>query len=181
MVIKLLNQLEQFEQQWPSRHQDVTIEVPTPETTPIFLSPEGKSIPLWSTILYYKSLRHANIMALYNGTLIFLLQQIEDLIYSTPSFASLSTTKSFPSRIYTAGIEICRAVDYHFEHMRKGAGSFMLLWPLRMAWDAVGQHDDAVGIWLKDVLKKIEEGSTGRWAIAGYLLEMNRLTNATPS
>jgi hypothetical protein len=181
MVMNLLSQLEQFEQQWQSRHRDVTIEVPAPETTPNFLSPEGKSIPLWTTILYYKSLHHANIMALYNATLIFLLKQIEDLIYSTPGFASLPITKFFPSKMYTAGIEICRAVDYHLERMRDGAGSFMLLWPLRMTWDAVGRHDDVVGIWLKDVLKKIKEGSAGRWAIAGYLLEMNKPTNATPS
>jgi len=176
-TMDILGQLEQWKY---SCHQDISFEVPAPADTPKFLNPEGKPIFLWTTVLHYKSLHHANIAALYNATLIFLLKQIEELIYSTPSLASLPIVKAFPSRMYTAGIEICRSVDYHLAHMHDGVGSFMLLWPLRLAWDAVGQHDDVVGSWIKDVLKRIKEGSAGMWAIAGYLLEMKRPSNGVP-
>lgn len=155
-----------------SRHEDFAVEIPAPESTPHFMSPNNKRIPLWPTILQYKSYEQANIYALYNATLIFLLRQVEEIIYVTPGLASLPIVETCPSKLYTAGIEICRSVDYHLEGMRDGVGSFGILYPLRMAYDAVGRHDELVGAWLKNVLKKIKE-STGRWAIAGYLLNIN--------
>jgi hypothetical protein len=171
-TLNLLDQLEQWRQAWSSRNGDFAVEVAAPDSTPHFVTPDNKRIPLWPTIFQYKSYKQANIHALYNATLIFLLRQIEEIIYSTPGLASLPIVETCPSKLYTAGIEICRSVDYHLDGMRDGMGSFGILYPLRMAYDAVGRHDVLVGEWLKDVLKKIKE-STGRWAIAGYILNIS--------
>lgn len=90
-----------------------------------------------------------------------------------------------PDNLYTTGIAICRSVEYHLESTRDGAGSFILLFPLRMAWDAVGRYETAIGTWLIDVLHKIRSGATGRWAVAGYVLDINapeeRYTVTEPS
>jgi hypothetical protein len=179
-VMDLLDQLEQWRQEWMASHKDFAVEIPAPENTPHFLTPANKRIPLWPTIFRYESYQRANIHALSNATLIFLLRQIEDVIYSNPGLASHPIVETCPSKMYTAGIQICRSVDYHLEGMRDGMGSFGILFPLRMAYDAVGRHDKLVGEWLKDVLKKIKE-STGRWAIAGYLLNINPPHDAMPS
>lgn len=107
-----------------SRHEDFAVEVPAPDSTPQFLTPDKKQVPLWRTVFQYKSYQQANIHALYNATLIFLLRQVEEIIYSVPELASLPIVGSCPSRMYTAGIDICRSVDYHLEVMRDGMGSF---------------------------------------------------------
>lgn len=171
-TLELLSQLEQWRVKWSTRHQDFAIEILAPESTPHFISPEKKRVPMWRTIFQYKTYQQANIHTLYNATLIFLLKQIEEIVYSVPELAPLPIVKSGPSRQYIAGIEICRSVDYHLEGMRDGMGSFGILYPLRMAYDAVGRHDEVVGDWLKGILRKIKD-STGRWAIAGYLLNIN--------
>ncbi|KAF2490866.1 hypothetical protein BU16DRAFT_136300 [Lophium mytilinum] len=165
----LLAQLEIWKASWDASQGDYYSETPVTSSAPSLLSPNGPPIPFWTTNYQYNTLRQANAMAMYNAAIILLLKILQELTYS----CTLPSTAQLLDRMYTAGIEICRSAEYHLQVMREGAGSFYILFPLRMAWDAVGKVEPAIGVWLTDVLQQVQSGAVGRWAIAGYLLNIN--------
>jgi hypothetical protein len=168
-----LVQLEQWEQIWnlPSHYQ-----IPSPATTPQTTDPDGRPRPIWPTVLQFESLLQANTFALFNATFILLARLYRGLM--------LTAHEPYPGqvqmehRIYSAGISICRSVDYHIGTMRQGAGTFYLMFPIRMAYAAVESSNPAVVDWVRNILHQIASGPAGRWSAAKYLLEM---PPATPS
>jgi hypothetical protein len=168
----VLAQLEVWKASWDVVQGDYWFETPVTSGTPSLISPNGTPIPLWRTNIQYNTLRQANSMIVYNACIIMLLKILQEITYS----CGLSSTAQLPDRMYTAGIEICRSVEYLLQIMPEGAGSFYLLFPLRMAWDSVGKFEPTIGDWLTDVLQKIQSGVAGRWALAGYVLDINSST-----
>jgi hypothetical protein len=173
-VTGLLDSLQQWNEQWEVENSDYCYEMPAPASTPLISIPgAGKSYAqAWSTVLEYKTLYHANTTIMYHGTIILLL----NLAQSIMEISAFSTLSTYPpvdfGKVHTAGIDICRSVDYHLQSMRQGAGSFFLLYPLRMAYVSVGQVEPSIGLWIQGVLQQIQNGKSGRWATAKYLLDM---------
>ncbi|KAK6860923.1 hypothetical protein PG995_004559 [Apiospora arundinis] len=122
----------------------------------------------WTTVMSYESLYHANAMTLYHGAIILIGRPIRDLHLAICGAGEPDTQRA----IYEAGIAICRSVEYLLDPVRNGAGSFYLLFPIRMAFDAVGKAEPAIGAWLKATLQLISSGSAGRWTSAKHLLRM---------
>ncbi|EED14757.1 conserved hypothetical protein [Talaromyces stipitatus ATCC 10500] len=183
-VIRLLDDLLQWNEQWELENPDYCYDVPAPASTPLIASMyDGDSyVPAWSTVLEYKSMYHANTVIVYNGTLVLLL----NLAQSVMQMKSIPTMHQTPhiidmKKIYNAGITICRSVEYHLQSMRQGAGSFFLLFPLRMAYVSVGRTEPTIGTWIQDVLKQIQDGKSGRWATAKYLLDLQPLSRNSAS
>ncbi|KAF2665108.1 hypothetical protein BT63DRAFT_85356 [Microthyrium microscopicum] len=164
----LLVQLEAWKASWDASEGDYCSETPVSSSNPSYIPPNGVPVPFWTTNLYYNSLRQANAMAMYNACIIFLGKIIRELDEGNGH----SSTIQVANQMYIAGIEICRSAEYHLHVMSQGTGSFAFLFPLRMAWDAVGIVEPAIGVWLTEVLDKIQFGAVGRWAIAGYLLNI---------
>lgn len=142
-------------------------EIPAPLTTPNIIDSDGRFRPAWSTVLQFNSLPDANVVTLYNSLLIMILLFIQRVEVGGRDFVVMA------ERLHTSGMAICRSVDYHIEATRDSIGSFVLLFPLKMAYEAVGQADPVIGMWLKDILTKISSGLAGRWAAARYLLDIN--------
>jgi hypothetical protein len=165
----LLAQLESWKASWDAIQGDYCSETPVTSSTPSMISPNGNRIPFWKTNLEYNTMRQADAITIYNATIILFLKILQEVAYP----CALFSTVQLPERMYAAGIEICRSAEYHLRIMREGAGSFYLLFPLRMAWDAIGKFEPAIGFWLEEVLQKIQSGAAGRWAIAGNLLNIN--------
>jgi hypothetical protein len=166
----LLEQLETWKSSWDATQGDYYSETPVPSTTPALISPNGTPISFWTTNLQFNTLRQANAITTYNASIILLLKILQEV---TLPNALPSTAAQLAEKMYAAGIEICRSTEYHLQIMREGLGGFHLLFPLRMAWDAVGKFEPAIGVWLADVLRNIQSGTVGRWAIAGYILDIN--------
>lgn len=164
----ILGDLNKWKQQWIFSWWYTT--VPSPPTTPCSVDSEGRLIPLWVTVLQYKSLYYANTLGLHNAALIMILRFIDSLELVTND--EDESASSSQQSIHTAAMEICRSVDYHLDAMRDGAGSLYLLYPLKMASDALAVAEPAIGAWLKDVLERISKGMAGRWAAARHLLEI---------
>jgi hypothetical protein len=165
----LLAQLEIWKASWDVVQGDYCSEIPLASSSPTLISPNGTPIPFWTTNLRYNTLRQANAITTYHASTILLVKILQEVAY----YCDLSYTAQLPGKMYNAGVEICRSAEYHLQVMREGIGSFYILFPLRMAWDAVGKFEPAIGVWLADVLQNIRSGAEGRWAIAGYLLNIN--------
>lgn len=173
-VTDLLDSLQQWIEQWEVENPDSCYEMPAPASTPLIsILGDGKSYAqAWSTVLEYKTLYHANTIIMYHGTIILLLNLARSIMEMS-AFSTLSAYHPVDfEKLHTAGIDICRSADYHLQSMRQGAGSFFLLYPLRMAYASVGQVEPSIGLWIQDVLQQIQDGKSGRWATAKYLLDM---------
>ena len=81
--------------------------------------------------------------------------------------------KSIPEQqIYGAGLFVCCSVNYHLNQIWTEMGAFNLLFPLRMAYEAIGREHDAVGAWLQKVLEDVLAGRRGLWKSAKAVLEI---------
>lgn len=174
----LLQQMEFWEKQWEREHPGYCYEVSTRLSIPNLTNPnyEEDDVPAWSTVLDYITLDHANTMVVYNGALILLLNLVQSILQKgdLPVASDNNMSTYLPKKMTTAGLNICRSVEYHLQSLRQGAGSFYLLFPLRMAYDAVGRDNREIGFWIQDILKQIQDGKTGRWAAAKYLLNLGK-------
>ncbi|CRG87048.1 hypothetical protein PISL3812_04062 [Talaromyces islandicus] len=171
-ISDVLDQLNQWEQNWEKNNTGYSYEVPSPVTTPILVDSWGRSVPAWETVIEYESLYHANTVVVYHATVILVQVLANQLVFSNATPLYSQNEGSFPDRTFAAGLAICRSVEYHLQSMRKGAGSFFLLFPLRMAYDAIGRTNPQIGVWLQSVLQQIQDGKTGRWGTAKYLLDI---------
>jgi hypothetical protein len=169
---ELIDQLEQWELNWHILHPESYCEALPSMVPPNVSDSDDAFSPAWSTILEFESLLHANTYALSNAAMILLLSFRQGVFGSRHP----DTVDRFDleSRKFAAAINICRSVEYHLGPDRGGAGSLFLLFPLRMAHDAVAQQNPSIGRWLENVLQKIQQGYAGRWASAEYLLKLGR-------
>ncbi|KAM6487042.1 hypothetical protein HDV62DRAFT_140665 [Trichoderma sp. SZMC 28011] len=148
-------------------------EVPSPSSTPEIIDSEGLSTPIWQTVYHFESLYQANIMSLYHGAIIL----VSRLCFGIQLELDENKCEEMRTSINTAGTAICRSMDYHMERRGDDISSLFILFPLRMAFDAVGVDNVEIGSWLKAILQQIYSGSAGRWATARYLLDIQPLSN----
>lgn len=180
-VTDLLDRLQQWNEQWEMENPDYCCEVPSPASTPLIpITSDGSTqVQAWSTVLEYKTLYHANTTIMYHGTIILLL----NLARSIMEIGTFSTLSAYPpvdfDKLHTSGINICRSVEYHLQSMRQGAGSFFILYPLRMAYAALGLTEPSIGLWIRDILQQIQDGKSGRWATAKYLLDLQPVSRTS--
>jgi hypothetical protein len=168
-----LRHLQAWKNLWDTTEPDCCGEIIAYGDVPTCVDSGGASTPAWYSVHVYKSLYHANALTLYHATHIFLLRKAHDLVVYSPT----ENIPDLAQQEFAAAIEICRSIDYHLQKLREGGGSFFFLFTLRMAWEALGTTQPAIGLWLHDVLKKLETGAAGRWALAGYLLDINNSTS----
>ncbi len=171
----LLDELEAWKLRWGIEPGKGCFEVPAPPTSPLLQDSEGNTKPFWSTVLHYDSLSAANQNTLHNAIRILLLKAVEDLIPFTNGL-KFNQGPVYP-QMYTAGINICRNIDFHLLHYQAGSGSSTLLFPFRMAWQTLGRSDSVIGQWLEHLIHMIAYGTSaedyrlgGKWAVARYIL-----------
>lgn len=177
---KVLNDLETWEKCWSSTELDQYDLVPAPAaTTPMRSGCDRSCEPVWDTVLKFHSLYNASTSTLFHATLILLLLLIHGLQLALRDLAGHGIEPGpTPTRIHESGILICRSVDYHLDKLRNIASS-SILFPIRMAYEAVGKSDEVLGLWLMFQLRHISSGSTGRWAMARHVLRLNPVSNIT--
>jgi hypothetical protein len=164
----ILARLEQWGKDWATDISKVCIEIPAPPTTPLQLELDGQYSPMWSTILQFDTVDQSNCVTMYNGAIIMVLQFLQGLVVMGKGYRS----QYIQSRIHDAGMIICRSVEYHYRESWGEKGGFFLLFPLRMAHDAVGKDNPTLDLWLKDILNEIATGRRGIWKSAKSLLEI---------
>jgi hypothetical protein len=162
-----LVQLEQWEKVWnlPSHFESTP-----PATAPLINNLDGTSQPIWSSVFQFESLGAVHIFAQFNATFLLFARLHRDLWLA--SGEPFTDQMQIEQRMHSAGIAICRCIDYYTESMRQGAGSLYSLFPIRMAYEAVGSSNPVIGDWIRNILHHIASGSTGRWSMAKYLLNV---------
>lgn len=172
----LSEQLKQWQIIWFSLHKDSPSETTCSRPPPRQLDSDGRFVHFWESSLNFESLHDAQGHGLFYAILILLRK----LQLVTLTAAGLSTVQDivFEQEMFHAGIAICRSVDYHVNNSHAGTGSLILLFPLRMAYEAVVGRSPPIAQWLREILRDINLGSAGRWASAKHLLDVgfqNRL------
>lgn len=165
----VLNRLYQWEREWGLSVNDAYTEVSSPTTTPVVPDPSGMPTPVWSTIFHYKSLYHANALTLYHAALVLVLRFLSGV---NLALNNNNESEALQAQIRDAGLAICRSVDYHLTQTWTELGSFNVLFPLRMAYEAVGREFPAIGAWLTTVLDDIAAGRRGLWKSAQSMFEV---------
>lgn len=147
-VTDLLDILQQWNRQWELENPDHCYEMPAPASTPLVpIKSDGSAqVQAWSTVFEYKTLYHANVILMYHGMIILLLNLLR-CIMEMSAFSKLSANPPLTfEKLHNSGISICRSVGYHLQSMQQGAGSFFPLHPLRMAYAAVGCTEPTIGL-----------------------------------
>lgn len=168
LAFKVLDDLDSWREANPLL-LDKWTEAPAPVDTPIHVGPDGQQCLSWKSVFHYESLQLANYTSLYYSILILSAHLIL-------SRAGDDEYRELKANMDTAGMIICRSIDYHLDSVRVGADSLFIFFPMRMAFDAVGKKHPEIGAWLKHKLDGIPSRSSGRWATAKYLLNMQSST-----
>lgn len=141
-------------------------------SAPVGVDEDGLVGPLWRTVWRYGNLYFANVAALSDAVRIFLL-----LFVSAVAGPGAGVDQDGQRRaLYEAATDICRSVDYHLLDFQDGAGSFFILFPLRMAWQAFGSGDSPEAKWVEQVMDGISGGTRGgRWTVANQLVRTGQV------
>lgn len=158
-----LTQLHTWKGLWDTTEAGTCYERAPAAGVPLHMAEDGTLTKAWETDLAFASAYHAITVTLYHATHILLLRILH-------SRGEVDHGINVAPEEFSAGIEICRTVEYHTERMREGTGSFFLLFPLRMAWESCGSMHPEIGAWLTEVLESIETGTVGRWPLAKYIV-----------
>lgn len=166
---EVYDSLRQWKYSWETRDHRAYEEVLPPSTTPVVFDDLGKLTLAWTSVFQFDSLYHANVLTLYHATLILILRFIASILAAC---GAVSETFAHEQLIRSAGLFICRSVDFHLNQTWTELGAFNLLFPVRMAYEAVGRGHGAVGEWLEKVLQDISAGERGLWRSAKAVLEI---------
>ena len=167
---ELLHQVEEWNQDWELLHGHKLQETqPLLPLSSLFPFTSKEELP-WSTVYTYLNLDLANDHAMYNATLILLLLCKKSLLLLQPE-CDIDEIASISLQAELAGVEICRSVDYHLMDFQEGIGGLYLLFPMRVAWQAVGESSSPAGRWLESICEAITKGQKGRWGSAASLMK----------
>jgi hypothetical protein len=160
---KVLQDLDEFEEAWTSANMAYVWEIPSPGLTPPIMNAQGEEVTLWSTVLYYQSLSHANIAMMGSAIRILLLIIYRDIPYSMSGIVRAEVS----AQLMKATMIICRGVDYQFQEIKKGASIHGLFYPIKMALKGTFGDNPVLGNWLKSIMDQLSSGFAGKWNIAG--------------
>ena len=166
-----VDELRAWKTTWDIKEPSCCMEVTPSSEPPLCNSAGGLPIKAWKTEYSFKSVYHCVTIAMYHSIRIHLHRMMK----GHDEEADAITAQTALAETFTSGIEICRLISYHLEMARRGEGSFAMMFPLRMAWEAVHEQEENVGKWLQNVLQDIATGPTGRWAVAGSLLNTKEI------
>ena len=161
--------LRRWEYLWEKNEHREYKEVLPPSTTPVIFDDSGNPTLAWASIFQFDSLYHANVLTSYHATLILILRFIASIRVALGVVCEEFAQEQL---IRSAGVFICRSVDFHLNQTWTELGAFNLLFPVRMAYEAVGRGQGAIGEWLKKVLEDISAGRRGLWKSAKAVLDI---------
>ena len=161
--------LRQWKYSYQTKEHQAYKEVSPPSTTPVLFHVSGDPTLAWTSVFHFDSIYYANVLTLYHATLILILRFIASI---RGTLGVVGEESPHEQIIRSAGFFVCRSVDFHLNQTWTELGAFNLLFPIRMAYEAVGRGQDAVGEWLEKVLQDISAGKRWLWRSAKAVLEI---------
>ncbi|KAH8894597.1 hypothetical protein GQ53DRAFT_683239 [Thozetella sp. PMI_491] len=155
---RILHDLERWEEAHSPTSPSCCTQIPSPHTAPMILDSNGQATPLWPTVIQFNSNHQAKTTTLYYSTLVLVLRFILGITSAT---GGQSDHETLQERVQSAGIVICRTIDYHTNQVLERSDRSFLLFPLRMASVAIGDTNSSVGLWLETISETISPGTYG--------------------
>jgi hypothetical protein len=149
----ILGALDHWEQVYMPASPPHCTQVPLPNTS----ESAGRSAPPWSTVFHFSSHYHAKVMSLYCSTLVLVLQFILNIPSTTGK--GDDNYEALQDRMQSAGIAICRTIDYHTRLVLERSDRSFLTFPLRMASEAIEDRQSPAGQWLEAIHKSTSIGT----------------------
>jgi hypothetical protein len=126
------------------------------------IDPESRPTS-WRTNYSFRTMNIAEAFIYYHAIRVLCLGVARGIDAINPS-ASPPRLAAMAAEARACAIEICRTIDYHLNPQRDGAGSVLVIFPLRMVWKALGGNTSE-GAWVREIAALIAEGvKGGRWA-----------------
>ena len=166
-VLKRVSQAFHWRAIWEQNHPLASLEVPGGGDPALEDYPSLRKSP-FPTVIHFRSLIEANEIALYTTTVLILMRSAQSLIGEAFSISALAHDLPFfektnplllPGDNFSTrdlAIEICRFADYHMLKVHKSAGSYQLLFPLRVAFQTLAS-ESKVADWLQLVMEEIAD------------------------
>jgi hypothetical protein len=160
----VLNRLDKIEEAWVSANLNCVWEVDSPGLTPPIPCSETGQAPMWTTVLQYQSLDHADLATMGSAVRILVLLIYRDL----PEGITTTTAQQYSNQLFNAIITICRSLDYQFQETNKGASSHTMFYPIKVAFKASMYDNLIIGNWLKSILDRLSDGFAAKWNMATH-------------
>ncbi|KAK4934330.1 hypothetical protein LTR10_024374 [Elasticomyces elasticus] len=160
-VLDILTRLSNWRKQWDL--------LPESQTVCVSAVDASDRQDLFGSDLHYTSILAATYVCLYDAAVIQAAEALSSIPLSnvpTPltdmSEADFAHVRKLSRE---AAVEICRSIQYQLSAAHPMMGQFVVLYPLRMAWKALGGSLTKEGKWVEDMLTKF--GTTKQsWEVA---------------
>lgn len=162
----VLSRLDRIEAAWISANSSCVWEGEAPGLTPPIPYSETDQAPMWTTVLRYQSLGHADLATMVSAVRILALLIYRDL----PGYTTGISAQQYSNQVFNAIITICRSLDYQFQETNKGASSHAMFYPIKVAYKASMYDYPIVGNWLKTILDRLSDGFAAKWTMATQII-----------
>lgn len=160
---RVLQDLDHFQEAWTSANVTCIWEIPSLGLTPPIINAQGEEISIWSTVLYYQSLDHANIAMMGSAIRILLFVIYRAISYSRSNLGPAQIS----DQVMTATMTICRSMDYQLQAFKKGTSNHGMFYPIKIAFKGICDDNPILGNWLKGILDQLSDGFAGKWNMLG--------------
>lgn len=120
-------------------------------------------------VLGFSSLNHANEISLYNAILLLLFRIGFQVVgpsftptFTAPPLLDIDYHPHIPPGLIldtrAVAIEICKSIEYHLHEDRRRGGTFLLLFPLRLAWQTF-EPSTTEAIWIHGIMELIADST----------------------
>lgn len=159
-VLDILTRMLSWRKQWDLLPDSQTVCISSSEVT------EGD---LFGSDLHYANLQAAIYTCTYDAAWIQAAEILSAIPLSSTRTALTDMSEADFAHIQAmsreAAIEICRSIQYQLSNTNPMTAQFMVLYPLRMAWKALGGSLTKEGKWIEDILTKFGK-SKQSWEVA---------------
>lgn len=156
-ALVILDKLEGWWKGWECLPSSRMIEVEAQN------DPSG--LKTWNTEISCVSLYAANSYAIYNATVILAIDTAVQSAGAEDFKPGSGDASQLLFKTRHAALEICRIIDFHLSHPNGRMSELILIWPIRMAWMALGKGTTSEGKWLELRNEEINH-RRGYWEVA---------------
>lgn len=157
-ALDILDGLLSWRSAWDTFSGSAPTSIPSPTSASVVQA------RLFPTILTFISLEAANCVCTFDGACILLYELLAklapDMLHDDVDFPdAMGGQGLYVNDAREAAMEICRSIPYQMASDRGMAGPLFVLFPLRLAWRALGENASEEGRWLMGLLREIAEGN----------------------
>lgn len=156
-ALAVLNKLDKWWEHWRF--------LPSSRMSDVEAKQDHEGLKTWTTEISCVSLYAANSYAMYNATVILAIDTAVKSAGPKNLKLGCGEISRLLFKIRHAALEICRIIDFHLTHAYGRMSELILIWPIRMAWMALGKGSTPEGRWLELRNEEINH-RRGYWEVA---------------